>query len=505
MSGKKNYSPHPNLLPLGEKEIRFKLISNQKGVTLIEVVFSVILSIVIIIPFFSLYTVLQNSYYTSYKNVTYLNESRKIIDQMEEEIRRAGAAGKITTAKRQQITFQYAPCPLNVCGADRTVDYTYSTTKNQLIYIADNTLPAPPNPVTVLNTPRGLGQQGLIRATAFQYYDSAGAFIPFVAGTIAAPDTIRSINIISLLDPHWDYTATTPTKSPAVDDTGTASAGTATTLTDGTKAWTANHWFGYYVMITEGAGAGHISMITTGNTVTQIQLSSTCPENIDNTSKYVIFREGYNFETGTATDPGTQTTLIDKTKYWGDQDTVPSNYSKDQWDGSFVYITAGTNAGYGSLIQDIPPSASPNAANTDTQLNFLPAFLNNTDNTSQYEIIKLGDPVDSGTINLVANITASKLTDGTKSWEVNHWKDGYVYIKSDGGAGAGTGQLRKICSSDATSITVSDNVICPIAQFPQFIQFNPLLTAPVDYQLFLPRPQQELYIAVSSVSIRKRM
>lgn len=69
-------------------------------------------------------------------------------------------------------------------------------------------------------------------------------------------------------------------------DSGTASAGGATTLTDGTKSWAIDQWINYQVRITGGTGVGQIRPITdsTGTVLTV----ATWTTNPDNTSTYVI-------------------------------------------------------------------------------------------------------------------------------------------------------------------------------------------------------------------------
>ena len=57
---------------------------------------------------------------------------------------------------------------------------------------------------------------------------------------------------------------------------------------------------------------------------------------------------------------------------------------------------------------------------------------------------------DKGT---AASGGANTLTDGTKNWESNRWRYGYIQIVS----GAGSGQRRKIQSNTATAITVTRN------------------------------------------------
>lgn len=69
--------------------------------------------------------------------------------------------------------------------------------------------------------------------------------------------------------------------------TGTASAGAATTLTDSTKGWLTNQWANSQVRITAGTGIGQIRTISS-NTTTVLTVSSAWTVNPDATSTYVI-------------------------------------------------------------------------------------------------------------------------------------------------------------------------------------------------------------------------
>lgn len=69
--------------------------------------------------------------------------------------------------------------------------------------------------------------------------------------------------------------------------TGTATAGGASTLTNGTKTWTTNQWTNYQVRITAGTGIGQIRTIAS-NTGTVLTTSAAWTTNPDATSQYVI-------------------------------------------------------------------------------------------------------------------------------------------------------------------------------------------------------------------------
>lgn len=69
--------------------------------------------------------------------------------------------------------------------------------------------------------------------------------------------------------------------------TGTATAGTSTTLSNSAKAWTTNQWSNYAIRITAGTGVGQVRYIAS-NTGTQITVSSAWTTTPDSTSVYSI-------------------------------------------------------------------------------------------------------------------------------------------------------------------------------------------------------------------------
>lgn len=69
--------------------------------------------------------------------------------------------------------------------------------------------------------------------------------------------------------------------------TGTATAGTANTISNSAKSWTTNQWTNHQVRITGGTGAGQIRTISS-NTGTQITVSANWTTNPDATSLYSI-------------------------------------------------------------------------------------------------------------------------------------------------------------------------------------------------------------------------
>lgn len=118
------------------------------------------------------------------------------------------------------------------------------------------------------------------------------------------------------------------TENSSLWTTGSATAGSTTSLTDSSANWTTNQWIGYYVYIWSGTGRGQIAAIT-GNTGTVLSFATlgTAP---DSTSKYNI--TGYDAGKLTSAEPRI---VFDTSKSW----TV------DQWKNFGLRILSGTGAG----------------------------------------------------------------------------------------------------------------------------------------------------------------
>lgn len=144
-------------------------------------------------------------------------------------------------------------------------------------------------------------------------------------------------------------------------DSGTATAGTTSTLTDSGKAWGIDEHRGKLVRITGGTGAGQVKHIS-ANTATVLTISGqdsiwgTTP---DNTSTYIIY-EGPPVTTAKATS-GSTTTFVVSGAAW------PTN----KWSGYTLEITAGAQNGNSRTI----------SSNTGTTLTTA-AFAGALDNTS---------------------------------------------------------------------------------------------------------------------------
>lgn len=109
--------------------------------------------------------------------------------------------------------------------------------------------------------------------------------VEFNASQVGAKTTATSIIVRNTRAPTtWPVIAYT---SYAALDTGTATAGGATTLTDSGKSWTTNVYAGFLVRITSGTGSGQIRTISS-NTGTVLTVAAAWAVNPDATSVYAI-------------------------------------------------------------------------------------------------------------------------------------------------------------------------------------------------------------------------
>lgn len=130
---------------------------------------------------------------------------------------------------------------------------------------------------------------------------------------------------------------------------------------------------------------------------------------------------------GTATG-GTTTTVVDTNKNW----------TTNMWANRPVSILRGTGSSQTSWV----------SSNTSTTLTI--ATLGTAPSGGSVYLIGDSRGVDSG---IPTGATATTLTDTTKAWETNYWKNRLITIVKD--TGTGIGQTRKIVSNTATALTIS--------------------------------------------------
>jgi hypothetical protein len=130
--------------------------------------------------------------------------------------------------------------------------------------------------------------------TQFQVY--SGSLWFFNAGTVAVGFTVYDLatnawtaRSVTGLPTAWGTDGRLTSTLGSIDAfaTGTATAGAASTLTDGARTWLTNQWANYQIRITAGTGKGQIRAIAS-NAATVITTSAAWTINPDATSVYAI-------------------------------------------------------------------------------------------------------------------------------------------------------------------------------------------------------------------------
>jgi len=118
-------------------------------------------------------------------------------------------------------------------------------------------------------------------ASQFKYYD-------YALNTWTAPANLPAVGAAWGTDGRMVAHPSFSDNVAEIFASGTATAGGASTLTNGAKTWTVNQWANaYQIRITGGTGVGQVRVIAsnTGTVITTASAWTTAP---DNTSTYVI-------------------------------------------------------------------------------------------------------------------------------------------------------------------------------------------------------------------------
>jgi hypothetical protein len=102
----------------------------------------------------------------------------------------------------------------------------------------------------------------------------------------AATNVTQAMILSSIIDASNEVDLITHTTYHSIEDSGTATSGAATTLTDSGQAWTVDEYINYVVWIHAGTGNGQYREITS-NTATALTVA-TWGTNPDATSEYRI-------------------------------------------------------------------------------------------------------------------------------------------------------------------------------------------------------------------------
>jgi hypothetical protein len=176
-----------------------------------------------------------------------------------------------------------------------------------------------------------------------QYHNDArgdARYLKLAGGTMTGLLTLSG-------DPSGDLQAATKQyvdATSAVLDSGTATSGTSTTLTDTSKSWGTDVWVGNKVSITGGTGAGQTRSISS-NTATVLTVSSAWTTNPDATSTYNILGGGVS-------DHGALTGLAD--------DDHTQYHNDARGDARYLKLAGGTMTG--KITLDGDPTANLHAS-----------------------------------------------------------------------------------------------------------------------------------------------
>lgn len=154
-------------------------------------------------------------------------------------------------------------------------------------------------------------------------------------------------------------------------DSGTATSGSTTTLTDSGKSWETDEWKNGFVFIT-GGGADQRASRIASNTSTALTFNRGFSSAVNSSSTYVLFKSGIMIDGGRVTTTGSLT-ITDNVG------TLP--YGVNSLKGATVYFLSGTTAN---------PTEMTVASNTATTITFTSSFVGNPTVGDSFRIEKMG-------------------------------------------------------------------------------------------------------------------
>lgn len=253
-------------------------------------------------------------------------------------------------------------------------------------------------------------------------------------------------------------------------DAGTASAGSTTTLTDSTKAWTTNRWTNYIIRVLAGTGAGQTAPIAS-NTGTVITLYKPLGTALDATSIYSI--EGdkdnvYLFLGGTAAVP-VHSIELDMPTFGRSVDDGLARIGSAQY-GEFpaIPVTSITGAGTTKTVTTAfahgfktgwTISHKGDTGASAVQNNISAAITVTGATTYTYTATGSSAAATFGAL------STTVLVDATKNWTVNEHANKICYFTTTQPAvatGSATMLAMEIASNTATTLTFKTATTAPI-------------------------------------------
>jgi hypothetical protein len=271
----------------------------------------------------------------------------------------------------------------------------------------------------------------------------------------------------------WATAGTAPTAGSRYQiigfDAGIATAGAASTLTDSTKSWAVNRWANYCVRILAGTGAGQVRPIVS-NTSTVLTVIGTWDTNPDSTSVFSIQGDpdkAYIFGGGIAAAPiinfSSQVQSFGRQQDWG----IARNASCAVGGYQPVAITTLANATTTATATTAHPHqfrvgelVTVRGA-TDANFNVTNVAIATVPSVTTFTYTMSGTPAAT---TIPGTQSTTTLTDASKAWTTNQWAGFMLYMYAatpTAATGATTGQVVRIISNTATTLTLSHVVTAP--------------------------------------------
>jgi hypothetical protein len=271
----------------------------------------------------------------------------------------------------------------------------------------------------------------------------------------------------------WTTAGTAPTSTSRYQiigfDAGTATSGGASTLTDSTKAWATNRWANYAIRILAGTGAGQVVPIAS-NTATAITIVGAWETNPDSTSVYAIQGDpdkAFVFAGGIAAVPminlSSQVQSFGRQQDWG----IARNAAATVAGYQPVAITSLANATTTATVTTAHPHqfrvgelVTVRGA-TDANFNVTNVAIATVPSATTFTYTMAGTPAAT---TIVGAQSTSTLVDFTKNWATNQWAGFTLYMYAatpTAASGSTTGQIVRIISNTANTLTLSHAVTAP--------------------------------------------
>lgn len=299
----------------------------------------------------------------------------------------------------------------------------------------------------------------------------AGYWVFIFSGTAAGQ--IRQIASNTANTLTWSTAGTAPDATSRYlilgFDAGTATAGASTTLTDSTKSWATNRWANYAVRIVHGTGRGQIRTIAS-NTATVLTVQNAWDTNPSTDSVFVIQGDADKIYMMSGGNAGILMHNMDShVATWG-----------RQRDWGIARNAAATVGGHQPVaiasLSNVTTTATVTTAHahqfrvgdlvtvrgaTDSNYNVTDVAIATVASATTFTYTMAGTPAVS---TLAGAQSTTTLTDFTKNWTTNEHLGRLVYLNTNAytvGTGAATGQIVRVASNTATTLTFANTVTAP--------------------------------------------